>query len=499
MSPTLHRRDTVNEIIQAMVQKHHPTLEIRLTPNRIPSGKGDNKRYTTAVEVQVDRQHLQKARELMIEIFESKRADLPKDIFFVPSPTNGTMPYELFYQNLQAHHEHVANLRCFAITNVGNLKAEMTFTDPTGMAPTRITTFEEEIMREQQEGTAKKLFYSIEPTKFSATEGRYLLVTHKDNIAEAEKFIDYALTHLTNTCPDNMTKIMRSQAPVTRANRIHTSERFQSYVTKLQGMIPSSIHTSTPTENVWKRRTPTAVNLTDDHFPTLESPKKPRTDPVYPNDNATATDTTESLTMIDLDEIEKHQTEITATLRQELETLRAETQQMQVTLQNQFNTAMNNLEIRIEKSNQTMFHDLNQALHKAVETMNSQAALADTLLQNFKDEATKQHATLLHSITNQIAALRPNKRDRNDQTTLDDIDENEMVDHGDPYHDLQFGDQNYTTNSTLTGTQLWAQDSPRVTTAQMDNNMANGSQNPAFARRASPPNNGKDASTGGIN
>jgi hypothetical protein len=38
-----------------------------------------------------------------------------------------------------------------------------------------------------------------------------------------------------------------------------------------------------------------------------------------------------------------------------------------------------------------------------------------------------------------------------------------------------------------------------VTTAQMDNNMANGSQNPAFARRASPPNNGKDASTGGIN
>ena len=113
-----------------------------------------------------------------------------------------------------------------------------------------------------------------------------------------------------------------------------------------------------------KGRTPTVVNLTDEHFPTLKSPKKQWTDPVSTNDNATATDTTKSLTMIDLDEIEKHQTKTTAILCQEIKSLRAETHQMQVTLQNQFNTAMKNLEIRIEKRNQTMFHDLSQAFAK---------------------------------------------------------------------------------------------------------------------------------------
>jgi hypothetical protein len=325
------------------------------------------------------------------------------------------------------------------------------------------------------------------------------LVTHKDSIAEAEKFIDYALKHLTTTCPDNMAKIMRSQAPVTRANRISTSDRFQTYVTKLQGMIPSTINTSTPMENVWKRRTPTVVNLTDDHFPALESPKKQRTDPATNHDNATATDTTESLTTLDLDEIEKTQTETKAILRQEIESLREETHRMQAVLQDQFNTAMNNLEIRIEKSNQRMFHDLGQSLHKAVEAMNSQAALANTLLQNFKDEATKQHALLLQSITDQLAALRPNKRDRTEPTTWEDIDEDDMADHGDPYHGLKFGDQNYPTNNKLTGTQLWDQAGPQATTDQTDANMANGSQNPSFASRASQPSNGTDASTGGIN
>jgi hypothetical protein len=156
---------------------------------------------------------------------------------------------------------------------------------------------------------------------------------------------------------------MCSQAPVTHANRITTSDRFQSYVTKLQDMIPTTISTSMPTENIWKCRTPTAVNLTDDHFPALESPKKQRTDPVTNTDTATATDTTESLTTLDMDELERTQTEMKAIFRQEIETLCEETHRMQVELQDQFNTAMNNLEIRIEKSNQTMFHDLGQSLH----------------------------------------------------------------------------------------------------------------------------------------
>jgi hypothetical protein len=100
----------------------------------------------------------------------------------------------------------------------------MTFTDPTGTAAPRITTFEAEIMRKNKEGTTEKLFYSIEPTKFSELEGRYLLVTHKDSIAEAEKFIDYALTQLTTNCPDNMAKscALRPPLPMPTASPLRT-------------------------------------------------------------------------------------------------------------------------------------------------------------------------------------------------------------------------------------------------------------------------------------
>ena len=241
MSPTLHRRDTVNAIIQTMAKISAPDIEIRLVPNRIPNGKAEDKRYTTAVEIQVDRKHLEKTRETMIELFETKQAELPNEVYFVPSPTNGTMSYELYYQHLRIHHEHIANLRSFALTNVGDLKAEMTFTNPDDSNDTRNTTFEEELMNQDKAGTTEKLFYSIEPTKFSETEGRYLLVTHKDNITEAEKFIDYALQHLTTNTPDNMAKIMRAHVPVTRSNRIQTSDRFQSYASKLHSMIPASI------------------------------------------------------------------------------------------------------------------------------------------------------------------------------------------------------------------------------------------------------------------
>jgi hypothetical protein len=82
---------------------------------------------------------------------------------------------------------------------------------------------------------------------------------------------------------------------------------------------------------------------------------------------------------------------------------------MQTTLQEQFHNAMNQLEIRIEKSTQTMFQELGQFLSKAVDTMNAQVARADALLKKFTDEAMTQNTTLLKSISDQIAGLHPHK------------------------------------------------------------------------------------------
>ena len=133
------------------------------------------------------------------------------------------------------------------------------------------------LLNKCREGTADKLFYSIEPMQHSETEGRYLLVMHKDAIKEAELFIESVFSWMSNT-PSEMAKIMLSNEPVRHANRIATSHHFQDYATKLQAMIPPMITTHVPMHNAWKHRTPTVMNLTDADFP---MPQRNR-DPIIP-------------------------------------------------------------------------------------------------------------------------------------------------------------------------------------------------------------------------
>jgi hypothetical protein len=353
-------------------------------------------------------------------------------------------------------------------------------------------------MRETRPGTDEKLFYSIEPTKYTETEGCYLLVTHKDSIKDAELFIDHALLHLTNVCPDNMEKITRSkQSTVKRANKITTSDRFQTYVTRLQSMIPTSINTNIPTVNAWKRRPPTSVNLTDDDFPVMDTPKKQRIDTAAAPDTATTTDATESLTTIDMDEIEKAQNDLKEMVTKEIAAMREETRWMQLTLQEQFTTAMQNLELRIETNTQKMFSDLGRALTKAVENMNAQAARGDALLQNFKAEAMQLNNGLLQSIDAKLAGLRPNKRDRsnnrwenlqNDDSDSDDDSANGNMEDDDYDHEADRKQRRAT---------LSQEDLDLAVKNYLEDPRADGSQNPN-ASRASHPQNGMDASTGGI-
>jgi hypothetical protein len=178
MSPTIHHCDTLNALIQAAVKAKAPNLKICLTPHTINFGKGPDKTSTTLIEVQVDPTHLEKTRaELMIEIFKSEN-QLPPELYFVPTPTNGATPYDLYYQHILIHHQHAHDLCIFPITNISNLKAIITVDDPNGT--TCKTTFEEVILTLVTPGTPnQKMFYSIKLTTASESEGCYLLVTHK--------------------------------------------------------------------------------------------------------------------------------------------------------------------------------------------------------------------------------------------------------------------------------------------------------------------------------
>jgi hypothetical protein len=246
-----------------MAKTHAPEIEIRLVPNQITIGTGEQKYQTDAVEVHVDRKYLQKTRELMIELFETHKDELPQEIYFVPSPTNGTMPYELYYQHLRVHHAHVASLRSFAITNISNIKNEISVFDEDGVSNPRQMPLDKALLHRCQAGT-------VEPTQYSETEGRYLLVTHKDTIKEAESFIDSVFNWMRNTMGEMSKIAMITTEPVRRANRIATSPRFQDYATKLQAMIPTII-TAPTNGNAWKRRPPTVMNLTEADFPAMDT------------------------------------------------------------------------------------------------------------------------------------------------------------------------------------------------------------------------------------
>jgi hypothetical protein len=433
-------------------------FEIHLVPNRIPVGKGDQKRYTTVVEVQVDRQHLYQAREFMIELFDTHQSMLPREVFFVPTPTNGTMDYELYYQHLSIHHAHVSSLRSFAISNVRDIKTDIMIYGPDGVSDPRTMTFEQALLSQVRSGTADPLFYSIEPTQASATEGRYLLVTHQDTIKEAEQCIDTALTAL-NGNTSNRAKIQLDNAPIARTNRVTTSPRFQEYASKLQQMIPSSIVLPTPTTNAWKRRPPSTMNLTDDSFPPLTTPKKPRKNASAETATITTLDTSETSTGL-------------STFTDELAKIRQENKDMQRQLQAQFHSAMQELELRMEQRTQTLVASMGQTLTQAVDHMTAQTARNDERLNSFLASFQSQADRMTAQMDRMFQA-----RDQDTATSPDDTPRRRTKARHLPASPL---------NSRRVPMDTW----------DIDSDDEVGSRSP-HARRASPHNTVQDPTTGG--
>jgi hypothetical protein len=408
MHPNLHRRDQVNSLIQNAIKDTDVDYEIQLVPHRLPIGKGADRTYTTVVEIRADKQHLHRTREILIEIFETYSDHMPKEFYFVPTPTNGSMTYETYHQHLQLHQHHVSSLRSFALSNIRQIRADITVYDPDGSNP-RTMALEDALLSQKSPNSNRLLFSSVEPTQTSGIDGRYLLITDKDLLPDAEAFIDSALQSL-NAHPGNLANASRDSSPITRANRIASSNRFQSYTTKLKNMIPAIIHTDRSLSNAWKRRTPTLLNLSEDAFPPLSDPsKKPRTGTTHPatDSDTTHTDTTNSLTAFELEAHAKAQQAVTDALTQQIELIRQETADLQRTMQDKFQdslNAMSNLELRLEQRVQTAISSLSLSINAAVDSMHAQSARYDDRLsqflasfQNQADRMTTQVDRMFHT------------------------------------------------------------------------------------------------------
>jgi len=265
--------------------------------------------------------------------------------------------------------------------------------------------------------------------------------------------------------PDAMTRITRNKSPVTRANQTTTSDRFQSYATALQMMIPTSINTSTMIQNAWKRRPPTTMDLNVDNFPQLEATKKQRMDETTVTDMDMTSEAVETLTMVDLDEIQNAQKEMQAALQQQIDALCKENEDMRKQMSDDFSIKMGQLELRIEQNTKKMLKALGDDWKCAVKEMTTQADRTDQMIKEFKEDVSREMSQQINLV-------------------IQAIQSHQSADGMTHFKPLE-----------CPGTQKKDTPDPQQEDFHMHEAQANGSLNP-FASRAHP-NYGMGPSTGG--
>jgi hypothetical protein len=316
MNANLHHRDRVNETVQKAMKQCYPCLEIQLVPTTIKYGLNDKDRHTThVVSCQVDRKTLQESREALVHVFNLSKDILPKEVFFVPSPVNGAITHELYYNLVRSHHENMANIRSFAISGIGKLDAKM-LTQANNSPNSLIeTTFADIILNAKNAENNETIFSSIKITSASQTKGRYLLLTNKNNLHAAEHMIDGLIKYI-DTEPDITNDITIPGERIRRTNRILTSNKFEGYTAFLLSKVPTTI-TTNPTLDAWaKRHEPMTTNYTNDNYPPLPT-KKARVDSDNTVDTIDSSEQADTI-IVDLEvELTKERAHTEAALKKE--------------------------------------------------------------------------------------------------------------------------------------------------------------------------------------
>jgi hypothetical protein len=114
---------------------------------------------------------------------------------------NGAITHELYYNLVRSHHENMANIHSFAISGIGKLDAKVIAQDNNNANSSIKTTFADIILNTKNPVNNETIFSSIKITSASQTEGRYLLLTNKNNLHAAEHMIDDLIKYI-NTNPD---------------------------------------------------------------------------------------------------------------------------------------------------------------------------------------------------------------------------------------------------------------------------------------------------------
>jgi hypothetical protein len=184
-------------------------------------------------------------------------------IDFIPNIQKGVMDVPTFRETLRRQTEFAGNTIAISVEGIGGLEFEI------NRQGSLVSLADLVKKLKSDEGTA--LISGIEPTKFTSDSGRYLFLTQKNVVNEAEKKLDNLFEtlakdgQLDTICIEGMfirrLNQIQSKTVAAQAESLHS--RFAPPVATIQTPAPPT----TPTRNPWNRTA--TFKLSHENFPKL--------------------------------------------------------------------------------------------------------------------------------------------------------------------------------------------------------------------------------------
>jgi hypothetical protein len=342
MHPTMSSRDAMKALLDEPMQG----IEFNLyaVSQFYIDSKMKKKINTNVVEIHVPSSDADRARELLsiawqhtpfLEELATHSVGMP--IEFIPNIKRGVMKIDTFRKTLRLQHEFATKTLAISVKGIGGLEVEI---DQRG---TKITLAN--MIMKLTDDDGKPLFFGVEPTKLTHTDGCYLLLTKKDLIDKAEQKFDNFIEELANQGHyDSFSMAGHHIHCINQVKSKSVSTHAQSL--KARFGLPDVVRISTgnpptPTRNAWKR-TPT-LKVTQENFPDLPTPSRCHIDKRLHTENGSSDATTIAA---DDDSLSPPSLGMTQTALTDECT---EFQSTIVNLQNSFSKAFNEIKINGDK------------------------------------------------------------------------------------------------------------------------------------------------------
>ncbi len=267
MHPTLSSHDALSELLNLYFKMEDIKFNL-ITTGQFFINKDKKKVKTKVVELHVHANDAERTRELLSCLWfdesflqEIEQCSISLSIEFIPSIQHGIIDVPTFCECLHHHHEFVTNTIGVSVVSIGKLNVHIQHLG-TSVSLTK--------MIKQLQDNGKPLINGIEPTKYTNSEGHYLLLTQKDLVDKAKEKFDILIQNL---------------AKEGQLSKFQIKGKFLCYVTQVQSKavatyaaslrarfkpletvnVPPNLCMLTPTCNAWNQSP--SLKLTQDNFP----------------------------------------------------------------------------------------------------------------------------------------------------------------------------------------------------------------------------------------